>query len=149
MYVSEVMFNIALKQVCLSRRPATQAGLPVGWDPKLEFWSLVTSYEYATTCFEQFINIRPTPYLFLAHPSWRCTAPNVSHCYCLEFGTRANTSHHVWRKPKMGAWKITWCSTETSQNYCAGLWWAEHTQHFIIHLLAISDLFISLIDLDK
>ena len=73
-----------------------------------------------------------TPYLSPAHPSCKYTGPTEAHCYCIEFGARANTSHHVWRMSKVWEGKVILYSTETSQNYCAGLWWAEHTRHFSI-----------------
>ena len=78
------------------------------------------------TPFQQLINIHSACYLPPAHPSWRCTTPSMAHCYCLEFGARANTGHHVWGMSKVGVWKVSWCSTETSPNHCTGLWWAEH-----------------------
>ena len=92
-----------------------------------------------------FMNIHSFPNLYPAHPSWRWTVPGKTHYYCLKFAARTDPSHHVWGMSKVGEWKITWCSTETSQNHCTGVWWADHILwywlQFRLHLLAIDCLF--------
>ena len=81
------------------------------------------------------------PYLSPAHPSWRCTASDMAHCYCLVFGARVDSSHHVWGMSKVGEGKDRCCSTETSQNHCVGVWWAEHVHDTGFPPFAISLLY--------
>ena len=73
--------------------------------------------------FHQVHSVQSTP---SAHPFWMCAAPDMAHSNCFKFGARTDTCHHVWRLSKVGEGKDRWCSTKTSQDYCARVWWAEH-----------------------
>ena len=62
--------------------------------------------------------------LFLspAYISWKCTNSVKAHHCCFEFGTRVDTSQHVWGISKMEVGRVSLCSTATSQNHCARVW---------------------------
>ena len=104
----------------------------------------VTQYmNIQSTLFQQFII--SIPYLSPGHPSWRCTAPHMAHCYCFKFGARVDRSHYVWGVSNRV--EVIWLCTKTRQNYCAGLWWAELTHGIsaFICLLLVAYLYFVLL----
>jgi len=66
-----------------------------------------------------------------ANSSWRCKATLGTHCYCLQFGPRADTSYHVWGMSEVGNGKVRWRTVKTIGNYCAGFQWVEYLVNIV------------------
>ena len=94
------------------------------------------------TCWFSNMQSHTIPIRFFLSPayiSWKCTISVKAHHCCLEFGTRVDTSQHVWGISKMEVGKVSLCSTATSQNHCARVWWANtHAQSCFLLLLLFS-----------
>ena len=110
-------------------------GIPAGsWNFSMELSLKTTSLFMMWEPHNLWVSDKSTLYFSPGHPSWMCTAQGRTHRYCLKFRARADRSPHVWGMSKVGECTVRWCSTESSQNYCAGFWWAKHN---IVHLLAV------------
>jgi len=73
-----------------------------------------------------------------AHISWSYTKSVQTHNYCHKFGTRVDTSHHVWRMSELAVGKVGIWATKTSQNHCTGVWWANTHLAFLFLFWIVS-----------